>query len=55
MINRCLDRLISHKMDQDLLVEYIQTGNDIELYALQNSNSKLATQKTSLQISPVML
>lgn len=42
-------------MDQDLLVEYIQTGNDIELYALQNSNSKLATQKTSLQISPVML
>jgi len=42
-------------MDQYLLEEYIQTGNAIELYALLNSNSKLATQKTSLQISPVML
>lgn len=42
-------------MNQDLLEEYIQTGNAIELYALLNFNPKLATQKTSQQISPVML
>ncbi|HQS51226.1 MAG: hypothetical protein B7X86_02335 [Sphingobacteriales bacterium 17-39-43] len=42
-------------MDQDLLEEYIVTGNAIELYALLNSNPKLAIQKTSQQISPVLL
>jgi len=43
------------KMDQDLLEEYIITGNAIELYALLNSNPKLATQKTSQLISPLLL
>ncbi len=42
-------------MDQDLLEEYIQSGNAVELYALLNSNPKLAIQKTSQQISPLML
>jgi ankyrin repeat protein len=42
-------------MDQDLLEEYIVTGNAIELYALLNSNPKLAIQKTSHQISPLLL
>jgi uncharacterized protein len=42
-------------MDQDLLEELIVTGNAIELYALLNSNPKLAIQKTSQQISPLML
>lgn len=42
-------------MDQDLLEEYIVTGNAIELYALLNSNPKLAIQKTSQQISPILL
>ncbi|HEY1063570.1 MAG TPA: ankyrin repeat domain-containing protein [Daejeonella sp.] len=42
-------------MDQDLLEEYIVTGNAIELYALLNSNPKLAIQKTSQQISPLLL
>jgi len=42
-------------MDQDLLEEYIITGNAIELHALINSNPKLATQKTSQLISPLLL
>lgn len=42
-------------MDQDLLEEYIITGNAIELHALLNSNPKLATQKTSQLISPLLL
>ncbi len=42
-------------MDQDLLEEYIITGNAIELHALLNSNPKLAIQKTSQQISPLLL
>ncbi|MGV3687253.1 MAG: ankyrin repeat domain-containing protein [Daejeonella sp.] len=42
-------------MDQDLLEEYIQTGNSNELDALLNGNPKLATLKTSLQVSPLML
>ncbi|MEJ7692520.1 ankyrin repeat domain-containing protein [Daejeonella sp.] len=42
-------------MDQDLLEEYIQTGNSIELNALLSTNPKLATIKTSHQVSPLML
>jgi uncharacterized protein len=42
-------------MDQDLLEEYILTSNAIELHALLNSNPKLATQKTSQLISPLLL
>ena len=42
-------------MDQDLLEEYIITDNAIELHALLNSNPKLAIQKTSQQISPLLL
>ncbi len=42
-------------MYQDLLEEYILTGNAIELHALLNSNPKLATQKTSQLISPLLL
>jgi ankyrin repeat protein len=42
-------------MDQDLLEEYILTGNAIELHALLNSNPKLAMQKTSQLISPLLL
>ena len=42
-------------MDQDLVEEYIITGNAIKLHALLNSNPKLAIQKTSRQISPLLL
>ena len=42
-------------MDQALLEEYIQTGDAIELNALLKANPKLATQKTSQNISPLML
>lgn len=42
-------------MSQDLLEEYIQTGNAHELNALLTANPSLATQKTSQQISPLML
>jgi len=42
-------------MDQDLLEEYIVTGNAIELYALLNSNPKLAILTTSHQITPLLL
>lgn len=42
-------------MDQDLLEEYIQTGNSLELDALLTANPKLAAIKTSHQVSPLML
>ncbi|MBM3401806.1 MAG: hypothetical protein FJY21_05725 [Bacteroidetes bacterium] len=42
-------------MNQELLEEYILTGNAIELHALLNADPKLASQKTSQQISPLML
>ncbi|SKB38597.1 ankyrin repeat domain-containing protein [Daejeonella lutea] len=42
-------------MDQDLLEEYIQTGNSFELDALLTSNPKIASVKTSHQVSPLML
>jgi len=42
-------------MNQDLLEEYIQTGNAIDLLALLEVNKHLATQKTSQNISPIML
>jgi len=42
-------------MDQDLLEEYIQAGNSIELNALLTANPKLAVTKTSHQVSPLML
>ncbi len=42
-------------MSQDLLEEYIQTGNAGELKNLLNANPALANHKTSLQISPLML
>ncbi len=42
-------------MDQDLLEEYIQTGNSHELDGLLKGNPKLATSKTSHQVSPLML
>jgi len=42
-------------MNQDLLEEYIQTGNAIDLLTLLEANKHLATQKTSQNISPIML
>lgn len=42
-------------MDQDLLEEYIQTGNSAELNALLTANPKLAGIKTSHHVSPLML
>lgn len=42
-------------MDQDLLEEYIQAGNSVELNALLIANPKLAVIKTSHQVSPLML
>jgi ankyrin repeat protein len=42
-------------MDQDLLEEYIQTGNSAELNALLKANPKLAGIQTSLKVSPLML
>jgi ankyrin repeat protein len=42
-------------MDQDLLEEYIQTGNSQGLKSLLQTNPKLATLKTSHQVSPLML
>ena len=42
-------------MDQDLLEEYIQTGNSVELNALLEANPKLAGIQTSLKVSPLML
>lgn len=42
-------------MDQDLLEEYIQTGNSAELNALLIANPKLAGMQTSHQVSPLML
>ncbi len=42
-------------MDQDLLEEYIQTGNSFELDALLTAHPELATIKTSHQVSPLML
>jgi ankyrin repeat protein len=42
-------------MDQDLLEEYIQTGNSFELDNLLKGNTKLASLKTSHQVSPLML
>lgn len=42
-------------MSQTLLEEFIQTGNGDDLAALLLENSSLATQKTSQQISPLML
>jgi len=42
-------------MNQALLEKYIQTGNAIDLLALLEANTHLATQKTSQNISPIML
>lgn len=42
-------------MSQDLLEEHIQKGNAIELNALLKVKPKLAIQKTSQNISPLML
>ncbi|WP_411275653.1 ankyrin repeat domain-containing protein [Daejeonella sp.] len=42
-------------MSQDLLEEYIQTGNSVELNALLTTNPKLASLLTSHQVSPLML
>lgn len=42
-------------MDQDLLEEYIQTGNSAELNALLTANPNLASVQTSHQVSPLML
>lgn len=42
-------------MDQELLEEYIQTGNAFELDVLLTANPELAGVKTSLQVSPLML
>jgi ankyrin repeat protein len=42
-------------MDQDLLEEYIQTGNSVELNALLSVKPLLAKMKTSHQVSPLML
>ena len=42
-------------MNQDLLEEYIQTGNTAELNALLTANPKLASIQTSHQVSPLML
>ena len=42
-------------MEQDLLEEYIQTGNSAELNALLKANPKLAGIQTSLKVSPLML
>ncbi|MGB4399570.1 MAG: ankyrin repeat domain-containing protein [Daejeonella sp.] len=42
-------------MDQDLLEEYIQKGNSAELDAILTANPKLASLKTSHQVSPLML
>jgi len=42
-------------MNQALLEEYIQSGSAIELLALLEANTHLATQKTSQNISPIML
>jgi ankyrin repeat protein len=42
-------------MDQDLLEEYIQTGNSAELNALLIANPKLAGIQTSHRVSPLML
>lgn len=42
-------------MDQDLLEEYIQTGNSHELDALLTASPELASIKTSHQVSPLML
>lgn len=42
-------------MSQALLEEYIETGNIIELSALLKAQPQLAIQKTSQQVSPIML
>lgn len=42
-------------MSQDLLEEYIETGNSAELQNLLTVSPSLATQKTSHQVSPLML
>lgn len=42
-------------MDKDLLEKYIQTGNSVELNAFLTANPKLASVKTSHQVSPLML
>ena len=42
-------------MSQDLLEEYIKQGNSKELIDLLASNPALAMQKTSHQVSPLML
>lgn len=42
-------------MSQDLLEEYIETGNAYKLIGLLESQPKLATLKTSLNVSPIML
>ncbi|NQV75031.1 MAG: ankyrin repeat domain-containing protein [Bacteroidetes bacterium] len=42
-------------MNQALLEEYIQTGNTVNLLSLLKANTELASQKTSQNISPIML
>ncbi len=42
-------------MNQALLEEYIQTGNAVNLLSLLEANTELASQKTSQNISPIML
>jgi ankyrin repeat protein len=42
-------------MTQALLEEYIQSGNAVDLLALLETNTHLATQRTSQNISPILL
>ncbi|TZF85003.1 hypothetical protein FW774_08540 [Pedobacter sp. BS3] len=42
-------------MDSDLLEEYIQNGDTVAVSDLLNKNPELATCKTSLNVSPLML
>lgn len=42
-------------MSQDLLEEYIETGNSKDLIGLLTANPELAMRKTSHQVSPLML
>lgn len=42
-------------MSLDLLEHYIETGNSTKLIELLEAQPQLASQKTSLQVSPIML
>lgn len=42
-------------MSLDLLEQYIETGNTVKLVELLEAQPQLATQKTSQQVSPIML